>query len=108
MYEFDIRVPLVVRGPGVAAGKVSGDTVLNIDLAPTFLDLAGIKPPPSMDGQSFKQALLTPSKPNSVRSDFLVEHTGEYGFKQPGCPQYDGQPLNVSVYLWYTLILFLW
>lgn len=102
MYEFDIRVPLVVRGPGISAGKVSTDPVLNIDLAPTFLDLAGLTPPSSMDGQSFKNALLKPTQPNSIRTDFLLEHVGEYGYKQPGCPQLDGQPLNVRQYLLQT------
>ena len=95
-YEFDIRVPLMVRGPGVAAGQIRKDLVLNIDLAPTFLDMAGITPPADMDGQSFKHALHHPSPANAVRTDFLVEHTGEYDFKQPQCPSLNGQPLNVS------------
>ncbi|KAF6035444.1 GNS [Bugula neritina] len=93
-YEFDIRVPLMVRGPGVKPGQRREDLVLNIDLAPTFLDLAGIRPPDFMDGQSFKSALLSPPSGDASRTDFLVEHTGEYDLKQPGCPQYDGQPLN--------------
>lgn len=96
-YEFDIRVPLMVRGPGVKSGQTRKDLVLNIDLAPTFLDLAGITPPDDMDGQSFKSALFQPSPANAIRTDFLVEHTGEYNRKQPGCPQYNNQPLNVSV-----------
>ena len=100
-YEFDIRVPLMVRGPGIKAAQKIDDLVLNIDLAPTFLDLAGITPPDTMDGQSFKSALINGSLGSETRTDFLVEHTGEYDFKQPGCPQLDGQPLNVSLYSYY-------
>jgi len=85
----------MVRGPGVKPGQRREDLVLNIDLAPTFLDLAGIRAPDFMDGQSFKSALLSPPSGDASRTDFLVEHTGEYDLKQPGCPQYDGQPLNV-------------
>ncbi|MBM3847397.1 MAG: sulfatase, partial [Verrucomicrobia bacterium] len=38
-YEPGLRVPLLVRGPGVKAGHVPGQFVGNVDLAPTFLDL---------------------------------------------------------------------
>lgn len=87
----------MVRGPGIKSGQLKDDLVLNIDLAPTMLDLAGITPPNFMDGQSFKPMLLGAAKPTVSRTDFLVEHQGEYDFINPGCPQYDGQPLNVSV-----------
>ena len=40
-YEEDIRVPMVVRGPGVPAGARIDAMVLNIDLAPTFAEIAG-------------------------------------------------------------------
>ena len=41
-YEEAIRVPLVVRSPGVRAGTVDADPVVNADLAPTILELAGV------------------------------------------------------------------
>ena len=52
MYEPGLHVPLLVRGPGVKAGIVPAQFVVNIDLAPTFLDLAGLPIPSSMQGRS--------------------------------------------------------
>jgi arylsulfatase A-like enzyme len=50
MYEEGMRIPLVVRGPGIEAGHVRSDLVLQIDLAATSLALAGIEIPASMQG----------------------------------------------------------
>ena len=64
-YDEDIRVPLVVRGPGVPEGKTLSHSVLNNDLAPTFADLAGAKIPSFVDGRSLAPLLdgePTPSK----------------------------------------------
>ncbi len=52
MYEPGLRVPLIVRGPGIKAGSLPSQFVANIDLAPTFLDLAGLPVPASMQGRS--------------------------------------------------------
>src|SRR5215213_5101575 len=49
-YEEDVRMPLVVRGPGVAAGHQSHKLVLNTDYLPTFTDLAGAQAPGYTDG----------------------------------------------------------
>jgi N-acetylglucosamine-6-sulfatase len=51
-YTASTRVPLLVRGPGFQRGARSGALVSNIDLAPTFLDLAGAKPLVEPDGVS--------------------------------------------------------
>uniref|UniRef100_A0A452HS10 N-acetylglucosamine-6-sulfatase n=1 Tax=Gopherus agassizii TaxID=38772 RepID=A0A452HS10_9SAUR len=54
LYEFDIRVPLLVRGPGIKANQTRLEPILNIDLGPTFLDIAGLNvSQTAMDGQSF-------------------------------------------------------
>ncbi|XP_075766724.1 N-acetylglucosamine-6-sulfatase-like isoform X4 [Pelodiscus sinensis] len=54
LYEFDIRVPLLVRGPGITANQTRLEPILNIDLGPTFLDIAGLNvSETAMDGQSF-------------------------------------------------------
>jgi arylsulfatase A-like enzyme len=52
MYEPGLRVPLLARGPGIKAGSTPASFVANIDLAPTFLDLASLPVPESMQGRS--------------------------------------------------------
>ncbi|MFT4625378.1 MAG: choline-sulfatase [Myxococcota bacterium] len=49
LYDELIRVPLVVRGPGLAAGR-SDRTVGHVDLAPTLLDLVGVAAPSGFTG----------------------------------------------------------
>jgi N-acetylglucosamine-6-sulfatase len=64
-YEHDIRTPLLVRGPGITAGRVDAtNMVVNVDLAPTILHLAGVAWG-NMDGRSFRPLLLgiTPVTP---------------------------------------------
>lgn len=51
-YEEDIRVPLVLRGPGLPQGVTRSALVMNVDLAPTIAELAGIPIPTSVDGRS--------------------------------------------------------
>jgi hypothetical protein len=57
MYEPGLRVPLLARGPGIRSGLRPDAFVANIDLAPTFLDLAGVAIPDSMQGRSLKPLL---------------------------------------------------
>ncbi len=57
MYEPGLRVPLLARGPGIQAGRLPAQFVVNIDLAPTFLDLAGLPIPASMQGRSLAPLL---------------------------------------------------
>ena len=55
MYEPSLRIPLVLRYPGgCAAGQVSDQMALNIDVAPTILDYAGITLPDEMHGRSLR------------------------------------------------------
>ncbi len=74
-FEEDLRVPLLVRGPGVPAGKTLSHMTLNIDLAPTFAQLAGRRIPPSVDGRSLVPLLASsPPPPSAWRKAFLMEH----------------------------------
>lgn len=65
LYEGGIRVPLVVRWPGVtAAGAVCNEPVISTDLFFTMLSAAGLKPPPSSvpDGIDLKPLLASASE----------------------------------------------
>lgn len=52
VYEPSIRLPLLMRGPGVPAGERQGQLVTNADLAPTIVDAADARPGRSPDGRS--------------------------------------------------------
>lgn len=57
LYEFDVRVPMIVSGPDVGRGRKVNEIVLNIDLAPTILEMAQIRQTAEMDGKSFLKLL---------------------------------------------------
>ena len=58
MYEESLRMPLLVRWPGVTApGSTNADLVQNLDFAPTFLDVAGAITPAPMQGESIAPLL---------------------------------------------------
>lgn len=74
-YEEDIRVPLIVRGPGVPAGRVIEHLAVNTDLAPTFAELAGVAAPEFVDGRSLVPLLRAdPPLPAQWRQAVLIEH----------------------------------
>jgi len=91
-YEEDIRVPLIVSGPGVPEGETLPHMVLNNDLAPTFADLAGADPPKFVDGRSLEPLLEGhPPPKEDWRSAFLVEAATELG--PTAVPPLSGDPL---------------
>lgn len=61
VYEPSTRVPLLVRGPGVAPGTHSSALTANIDLAPTIAELAGATPDVVVDGRSLTPAFANTS-----------------------------------------------
>jgi arylsulfatase A-like enzyme len=73
-YEEDIRVPLAIRGPGIPNGEKLTGMALNIDLAPTFADWAGVEPPDFVDGRSLLPLLEDPGAP--WRRSFLIQRLG--------------------------------
>lgn len=93
-FEEDLHVPLIVRGPGVPAGRVLEHITVNIDLASTFADLAGVETPDFVDGRSLVPLLRRNPPPlRRWRQAFLMEH----GFVATGA---DGlTPASVSASL---------
>uniref|UniRef100_A0A4X2M5Y6 Glucosamine (N-acetyl)-6-sulfatase n=1 Tax=Vombatus ursinus TaxID=29139 RepID=A0A4X2M5Y6_VOMUR len=87
LYEFDIKVPLLVRGPGIKANQTNQMLISNIDLGPTILDIAGYDlNKTQMDGRSLLP-LLRGTNNLTWRSDVLVEYQGEgYNGTDPTCP----------------------
>jgi N-acetylglucosamine-6-sulfatase len=71
LYEPSIRVPLVLRGPGVPRGERVSELVANIDVAPTIVDATGAQPQRVLDGRS----LLPLARDTGRRTgrDILIE-----------------------------------
>jgi len=86
-YEEDIHMPLLVRGPGVAAGSTAYELSLNTDYLPTFTDLAGAQTPPYVDGRSLRPALK--GNATAWRSAILLEAARNDVFP-PESPRYRG------------------
>lgn len=57
LYEHTWRVPFIVKGPGIKPGTRTIGNIYLLDVLPTLCDLAGIKPPKTVEGQSFKPVL---------------------------------------------------
>src|SRR5215213_5998387 len=74
-YEETIRVPLLIRGPGVIEGRTELRLTSNIDLAPTFAELAGttVEVPDFVDGRSLVP-LLDGDQGVPWRQAVLVEY----------------------------------
>src|SRR5262249_55620992 len=98
-YEESIRIPLLVRYPKrVKAGALLDAPVLNVDLTPTLLELAGAPPLARSHGRSFA-ALLGGSRA-SWRSSFLTEYFAEPQF--PRIPSWQAVRGDRWKYIHYT------
>ncbi len=80
-FEEDIHVPLVVRGPGVPAGRTVSSFAREIDLAPTFAALGRATTPGFVDGASLTPLLTGGDTGNATRrpNDVLIEHYATAG-----------------------------
>ncbi|MBQ0849439.1 sulfatase [Streptomyces sp. BH-SS-21] len=86
-FDTDVRVPLVVAGPGVAAGRTSNAQVSNIDLAPTFQKIGGAAVSSRVDGHSLLP-LLDGGTDANWRKANLIEH--QHAERSSGDPDNDG------------------
>ncbi len=74
LYEHTFRVPLIVKGPGIAAGTRAQGNVYLLDTLATLCDLAGIDAPASNEGISYKPVLE--GKKDSVRDTLYAAYCG--------------------------------
>ena len=84
MYEQSIRVPLIVydpRQPGTKRGVTYEEMVLNVDIAPTILSLAGVEIPDRYQGRSL--TAFYNKKPDEWRKGIFCEHRLENNILLP-------------------------
>jgi arylsulfatase A-like enzyme len=81
-YEESMRIPMIVRYPkSIPAGKTMDEMIINIDVAPTFLDYAGVTIPRQMQGRSARA--LVEGKSTEWRQSFFYEYFYERNYKSP-------------------------
>lgn len=96
-YDESIRVPLVVRGPGVPRG-VTAELVANVDLPVTFAELGGARVPATVEGRSI--VALLQGRSGSGRDEVLLEHSADPG-DADGVPAYVGLRTRAFAYIEY-------
>ena len=83
-YDTDIRVPLLIRGPGIAAGRHVRALAGNVDLTATFAAMAGIKPPQLQRRPLARRRRAGPARAtHEWRQAYLVEHRNVTGTSNP-------------------------
>ena len=91
-FDASARVPLLVSGPGVDAGRVDARQVMNLDIAPTILEIAGVTPPAEMHGRSLLRLLHSAPSPPGVRDVSVVElPVRTFAGNHPILAAYDGR-----------------
>ena len=81
VYEPSIRVPLIMRGPGIPRNRIIDDPVLNVDLAPTMLDAADAKASRVLDGTSLLPLARDPL--TELGRDVLLETPSYAAIRTP-------------------------
>jgi arylsulfatase A-like enzyme len=100
-YQESTRMPLYVRGPGVPANRPVEHLAGLVDLAPTFLGLAGAPIPESVDGMSLAPLLgLSAPALSTWRQEILIEHPGGAGLPIR-IPGYYGVRTQTELYVEY-------
>lgn len=78
LYDGGIRTPMIVRWPErVPPGSVTPTLVSSVDIAPTFLDLAGVEAGNTFQGVSFAPVLMNPAASTRVYA-FAEDHWHDY------------------------------
>jgi N-acetylglucosamine-6-sulfatase len=98
-YEEAIRIPFIVRYPKLVGkpGRKAGQMALNIDLAPTLLNLVNIPVPRQMEGESLASILLNDSA--SGRKAWLYEYFKEFPYN---VPEHGAVRTETNIYIEYS------
>lgn len=94
-YEESIRTPLIIRSPAWGKNQLISAMTLNIDIAPTILDIAGVDISQTMQGSSLMPLIL--GKTSKLRDSWLYEHLLNY----PPIPKSEGIRTQDYKYLRY-------
>ncbi|MFE3451539.1 sulfatase [Nonomuraea sp. NPDC059194] len=103
-FEEAIKVPLVVRGPGIVPGSTITAMAQTVDYAPTFAELAGVVPPAFAEGRSLVP-LLRGVNPPSWRRNALIEFarpTNAASARQTPVPAYTALRTATHTYVKYV------
>lgn len=85
IFETSIKTPFLIRYPKlIKASSVNSDLIMNIDIAPTLLDMVGLPTPDSMEGRSFLPMLKGEKLPSDWRTQTLYSYSSgprHYGIR---------------------------
>ncbi|MFZ9935667.1 MAG: sulfatase [Luteolibacter sp.] len=81
MYEPSLKIPLIIKGPGVKAGSKPDEFAAMMDVAPTLLDFAGCGIPEDVQGRTLRP--LLEGKGGSLRDAFYYHHYGSADVAPP-------------------------
>jgi arylsulfatase A-like enzyme len=85
MYEESMRLPLIIRFPGIAKpGSINKEMISILDFAPTFADFANAQIPSTLQGKSIRH-LIEGKKPENLRKAIYYHY-----FNQFEVPEHEG------------------
>jgi len=94
-------VPLAIRWGGACPGRTITDFISFIDLAPTFLTLAGIEPPAEMAGRAFVDLLRSRSEGRiDPTRDCVITGRERHGYSRPWMAGYPIRSIVTDDYLY--------
>lgn len=102
LWDNGVRVPMIVRGPGVPAGARTTVNFVGYDFLPTFADLAGVadRIPKEVDGVSFKDVLIGRPAPDALVNRPLFFHYPHYRESPPCSSIVTGDMKLLHFYEW--------
>lgn len=102
-YEPSIRIPFILRYPGLAKpGSKPKALVSNVDVAPTLLDLAGVRIPANMDGRPIASVFKNPSR--KIRNELQIEYYSDREFPRIQNMGYKAIRTNRYKYIRYDVL----